>query len=184
MAESAFIPKTIQTSMRTVQVQRVFGILPFMGIVLLFLALAILGGLFLYKGFLERQIQSLHASIGRLEADFDPPLIQELSRISRRIESSKSLLGQRLVPSRLFQFLEENTLAEVRFSDFSFDVSRGDVIMSGEAKSYTALAQEDEILKKHPSVKRVGFSNFSLQPSGNVNFEVEINFDPRLISSR
>lgn len=182
MVEPAFIPKTIQVPMSRAPLRGAFGVLPFLGTVLLLLALVTLGGVFFYRELLERQAQGLQASLQRLEADFDPPLVQELSRVSRRIEASKNLLNQHHIPSGVFQFLEENTLPEVRFTNFSFDVSAGSLNMSGEAKSYTALAHQDAILRKNPSVRRFVLANFSLQPNGNIGFLVEISFVPQVTS--
>lgn len=179
---SSLIPKTYPQ--QEVRPRRGVGVLMFLGIILFILALVILAGVFFYKNLLTRQITDLNNSLKRLEADFEPPLIQELVRTSRALAVGKELLFSHRSSSRLFKFLEDNTLESVRFSNFVFSAKDLKLVMMGEAKSYTLLAQQASIFEHSPFVKKLSLSNLSLRENGNINFAAEMILDSSIISSR
>ena len=179
---SSLIPKTYPQ--QEVRPKRGLGILVFLGIIFFILALVILGGVFFYKNLLVRQTADLNNSLKRLEADFEPPLIQELARTSKTLAVGKELLSLHPSVSRLFKFLEDNTLEVVRFSNFVFSAKNLKLVMMGEAKSYTLLAQQASVFEKSPFVKKLSLSNLSLRENGNINFTVEMILDLSIFSSR
>ncbi|MDP3784948.1 MAG: hypothetical protein Q8R12_02625 [bacterium] len=179
---SSLIPKTYPQ--QEVRAKRGVGILMFLGIIFFILAFVILAGVFFYKNLLVRQVAGLNNSLKRLEADFEPPLIQELARTSKTLAAGKELLSSHSSVSRLFKFLEDNTVELVRFSNFIFSAKDLKLIVMGEAKSYTLLAQQASIFEHSPLVKKLSLSNLSLRENGNINFTAEIILDPSSISSR
>ncbi len=179
---TSLIPKTYPRE--EVRAKQGVGILMFLGIILFILALLIWAGVFFYKNLLARQITDLNNSLKRLEADFEPPQIQELARISKALGVGRELLSSHRSPSRLFKFLEDNALETVRFSNFVLSAKDLKLVMMGEAKSYTILAQQASIFEKSPMVKKLSLSNLSLRENGNINFTVEIILDPAIFSSR
>ncbi|MCH7882938.1 hypothetical protein IIA95_00800 [Patescibacteria group bacterium] len=136
-------------------------------------------GLFFYKGLLANQMDEFKNVLSRVESEFEPALIVELRQTAEGIDIVKGLLRNHVAPSRLFKFLEENTLPDTRFSRFSY-TSEG-VVMSGTTRSYTTFAQQSRVFEKHPLVKDVRFSGFSLGRAGFVNYNVELMMDPSLL---
>ena len=183
MAEalSPLIPR-IQT--RFTPARSGMGILMFLGTVLLVLSLVALGGVFFYKRFLQQQIDDLSKSLKRLEADFDPALIQEFLKISKAIDASKAALAGHRSMSNLFDFLEENTLRDVRFASFAFTEKETSLTMAGEARSYTTLAQQASLLERSPLVRKISLSNLALKETGSISFTVDVKFDPMILSFR
>ncbi|MDP3762947.1 MAG: hypothetical protein Q8Q97_02650 [bacterium] len=183
MAEPSLISKTYPAR-DTAPRRGGVGILMFGGIILFAASLLTAGGVSLYKSLLTRQIAALTNSLKRLEADFEPPLIQELFKTSQEIQSASVLLAAHRFPSRLFKFLEENTLASARFTDFRFNAGEAKLVMTGEARSYTALAEQASVFEKNPLVRRLALANLALKENGNISFGMEIIFDPAILSSR
>lgn len=183
MPEPSLISKTYPVR-DTNQPRRGVGVLMFAGIILFAASLLTAGGVFLYKSLLTRQIVALTNSLKRLEADFEPPLIQELSKTSKELQAASVLLAAHRFPSRLFKFLEDNTLVSVRFTDFRFDAKEAKLVMTGEARSYTALAEAASVFEKNPLVRRLTLANLALKENGNINFGMGIIFDPAILSSR
>lgn len=181
MAEPSLIPKTYPVA--GPEVRSGLGVLTFLGIVLFVLALLIAGGVFFYKRILERQTQELSRSLERLEADFEPSLIRELSRTAKALEVGERLVGERHFASRFFNFLEERTLTRVRFRDLKLQVSEGGVTLGGEAEGYTVLAEQASVFETSPLVQTLALANLALKENGNINFTMELTFDPSLMSS-
>lgn len=156
------------------------GWLSTLSLIFFMLSLLLSFGLFFYRGLLENQIGALEANLKKVESEFEPALILELQRTAKSINSAKDLLNKHPAPSQLLKFLEANTIADVRFFNFSYD--KDGVDMSGTARSYTALAQQSLIFEQSRLISGVSFSNFSLTPEGFVGFNLEFKPQPELIS--
>ncbi len=175
---TSFIPK-IET-VKIAHSGKNLGWLSGLALVFFVLSLVLSFGLFFYRGFLEAQIDTLSASLQKVESEFEPSLILELQQTVKSIDSVKGLMGGHVAISRLLDFLKENTVSEVSFSNFSYDKESAQ--MSGIAKSYVALAQQSAVFEKSRLIKNVSFSNFSLTSEGFVNFSVKFAPERELIS--
>lgn len=138
-----------------------------------------LGGAYLYKGFLEKNISELLDSLKRAQDILDPVFVREIQTIDTKIESSKVLLSQHRMPSALFEFLEQSTLKTVRFSNFDFSYppkKDGDVIINlrGTAKGYSSLALQAREFQRNKYMGNIIFSGLSLGEKGAVNFSAKI----------
>ncbi|MBI2175219.1 MAG: hypothetical protein HYU35_00595 [Parcubacteria group bacterium] len=160
---------------------RGMGIFALLGLFLLVLTLAF-GGVVLFYGRLQQgRVAALQESFGRAEAEFEPALVAEFTRVSRTIDASKTLVKQHTSLSRVFEFLEEATLPEVRFTTFSFSVETLTLVMNGEAKGYTKLSQQAIVFEQSQFVERVKLSNLSLIDSGRVGFALQLVLKPELL---
>jgi hypothetical protein len=90
------------------------------------------------------------------------------------------------------------TYSEVRFTNFNLSNGGkgqtssvgGDAVRSGawlalkgEAKSYTAIAKQDEIFKNNSDkIYSASFGQFNLTDKGLVEFSLSLEVDPSLIS--
>ena len=109
--------------------------------------------------------------------------MKELTRTSDLIKNSKIILAEHKAPSKVFLLVENLTLPSVGFSSFSFGEKEGEysVVMNGEAKSYTAIAQQAAVFSKSDLVEKANFSNFVLKNEGNVSFNVSLVINPDLL---
>jgi hypothetical protein len=157
-------------------------------IVIFFISAGLLGGAYFYKKFLENNIVELNNRLESIEADFEPSAINELVRASKAIENSKIILSKHKATSNIFELLEDLTLVNVRFSNFSFSGSEGKesdeyvISMNGEASSYTTVAEQAAVFENSDFIKNAAFSGFALKgATGNVSFNVVISINPDFI---
>ena len=130
---AAFIPKTLPD--QPIRTRSTLGILTFFGMALFLISLGLSGAVFFYKQIATRQVSELDKSLKRLEADFEPPLIAQLIQTASTVNSAKELLAKHRAVSKVFDFLEANTLQNVRFSNFSFNALQGETELTGQAES-------------------------------------------------
>lgn len=176
--QTTFIPKT--TFAKIPYRPRGLGWFNFLAFILFIAALLLSLGLFFYRGLLQGQIDSLSITLKKVESEFEPALLIELQNTARGIREAKNLLGKHTAVSRLFEFLEENTISDVHFSNFSYQEGR--VSLNGTARSYTALAEQSLVFEKSRLIKDVSFADFNLSPEGFVNFKAEFEVSNELIS--
>lgn len=174
---------------------------------LFFASLAVFGFSFWYKNNLNRQITELTPSLERAKEVLDKDFIKQAEDASNKISSAESIVSSHRRASNVFDLLEGLTYQEIRFTQFSYkysppssasfeqsgvpDSSTGEVKslsasialeLSGEAKSYTALAKQAAILSKDEKIKEASFSNFSLTEKGGVTFSLKMIIDPSILS--
>ena len=145
-------------------------------------SLLLAAGVYLWKGSLERNIESQKESLARNRDAFEPASITKLQRLSRRLEISKTILANHLAPSQLFAVLEDSTLQNVRFSsmEFALDQTKGvaSLTMKGQARSYGAVARQSDVFAKASGIKNPVFSELNLDQRGNVVFSFTAAVDP------
>lgn len=148
-----------------------------------FISAGILAGGYFYQSFLETRIKELNDTLKRTESEFEPASMEELVRTSDLIKNSKIVLAEHKTPSKVFLLIENLTLPVVRFSGFSFGEKDGQysAVMNGEAKSYTAIAQQAAVFSQSALVEKAGFSNFVLKNEGSVSFNVSLVINPDLL---
>lgn len=136
-------------------------------------SLAAAGGLYFYRALILKNIDELSQSITRAEEIISPALVARLNEYDRRSTIVKTLLDSHVVLSPIFDLLGDLAISSVRFSQFDYDVGRdGDAKMTlaGEARSYASLAAQSDLLGKNEHINDPIFSNFELNPLGNVTF--------------
>lgn len=157
------------------------GFFFFIAMVLFFIALSAAVGVFLYEKLLTDSLSGLEDSFKRAEAEFDPSLIAELTRVSKTIDAGKILLDNHRSFSHVFEFLEQMTVADVRFSSFAFAGDTLTLSMRGEARGYSELSQQAAVFEQSPLVEKVTLSNLSLLDRGTVGFAMKIIFIPSIL---
>lgn len=178
----SFIPKTSLAAKSTYRPRKT-SFLAVLSVSAFFLSAGILAGGYFYKSFLETRIKELNDTLKRTESEFEPASMEELARTSALIKNSKVVLAEHKAPSKVFLLLGNATLPTVRFSTFSFEEKNGQysAIMNGEAKSYTAIAEQAAVFSKSDFVKKADFSNFVLKNEGGVSFNVSLVINPDLL---
>ncbi|HDO23734.1 MAG TPA: hypothetical protein ENG99_00780 [bacterium] len=182
METTSFIPK--KSFSKPVYRRRSIGLFLGVAVALFFISALVLAGAYFYKNTLEKRASSLSESFKRVQSAFDPSLIVKLNDLSKRIDVVKVLLGQHKSPSKIFRFLEEKTLKNVRFSSFSYKFLKDkepEVSMRGMAKSYSSLALQSESFQDSKNVKNVSVSEISLKDGGMINFNIHLVLEPDFI---
>ena len=181
--KTSFIPKASLKVERSESVRKTtFGVVNTAAAVILIAAILAAIGIFFFEQFTKSSIENKRASLDRARAAFQPATIKELSRLDSRLLVGASLLSSHTAPSLLFDFIEQETLSSVRFRDFSYgETGPGRVVlsMSGEARSFNAVALQSDAFGKSQVFSEVIFENLNIDETGNVvfNFSAVVNVD-------
>jgi hypothetical protein len=178
---TSFIPKTRLTAPTYRPKGISLGLL--ISILLLLISLGLWGGLYLYKQSLQKGVSDATASLELAKKSFEPGLIADLNRLTFSINAAKIILDQHKASSNIFKFIQDFTLKDVRFSNFSCSINDkvSSVTMVGEAKSYTAVAFQAKLFENNEFIDHVIFSSLNLKEAGKVGFSVELVFKPSYI---
>jgi hypothetical protein len=165
------------------QFGRSVNIVLLISILVFLLTTGLAGGVFVYRKHLLNTIAAKDVELAEAKKSFEPDFVEEAARLSKRIEAIKSLLAAHITIAPLFEALEKKTLETVRFRDFSLD-AKGLVpalTMTGEARSFNAVALQSDIFGSDRYFKNPVFSNFTLSELGNVQFSFHTSIDPALL---
>jgi hypothetical protein len=160
---------------------------PFMlgAIIIFVLTLAASGAVFAYRRILISSIGDMDRRLVEAKNSFEPDFINKVDRLNKRIEAAKKLIVAHKVVSPIFEVLENNTLATVRFNDFSYNLKDGgesSISLSGEAKNFSSVALQSDIFGKEKYIKSPAFSDLNPDSSGNIVFKFNASIDPALTS--
>lgn len=187
--QTSFIPKKapIPVSPSSGTSGRGINVLSVLALFIFFAVIGLAVFVFFYKSHLIQTIAGLDASLVQAKKSFDPEFIAEASRLNARIEGARQLLNTHRALSPLFDILEKKTLAQVRFQDFNFN-ALGEreitIAMTGQAKSFNAVALQSDVFGTEPSFKDPVFSNFALNEQGDVIFNFKTVIDSKLLLYR
>lgn len=172
--KTSFIPKaSLEAERKRPTGAGAVGIVNVLSSLVLMVAIIAAIGLFLFEQFTVQNIDRKRVSLDRARAAFEPATIRELSHLNTRLSVGGALLDQHVAPSYLFDEIERLTLSSVRFNDFAFgDSGPGRVVvtMSGEAKSFNALALQSDAFGNSEFFTEPIFSDLNLDDTGNVIF--------------
>lgn len=184
--QTSFIPKKPITSNSSRPVRpptSIFTVLAFL--VLIFVGIAS-GGLLLYKNYLINQKQILSVSLEKVRDSFEKDTIDELELYDKRVSAARRILDSHIILSPMFALLGSLTLPEVQYTTFSHqsDSQGFSVKISGTALDYKSIALQADVFNsaKGRLFKNVVFSNLTKEKGGNVNFNLDFNVDPALLS--
>lgn len=158
--------------------------------VLSFAVLIIVGGisigLFLYKNYLTNQKEVLSASLEKVRNSFDKDTIDELELYDKRVSAAKKVLNGHVVLSPMFALLGSLTLPSIQYTRFDHQTNANGFLvkMSGTAVDYKSIALQADVFNgaKGRFFKNVIFSNLIKDKNNNINFDIEFNVDPSLLS--
>lgn len=173
--KTSFIPKKPLTP----SAQRLnsgISILSLIAGLMLATSLALAGAVFLYEGYLVKDIQSKKASFKINQDAFNPSTISILSTLNRRISVSQILLQKHLSPSTIFDVIDAATLRTVRFSDFNYSYTNEkkiNITMKGQAVDYNPVAKQSDVFGENPTNQFIHnpiFADLDRDQKGNVIF--------------
>lgn len=182
---TSFIPKRPLNTASSQSKGSSIGIVFLITLIIFISALVLAVSVFLYQQFLFQDLDRKKVSLERARAAFDPNLIQELSRLDGRIESSKSILNDHRTVSSLFSLLEEITLKSISFDNFNYktdEAGRVSIIMDGKASSFSSVALQSDAFSDNKFIEEPIFSNLNLDSKGNVIFNFAAFVSHQLVS--
>lgn len=158
------------------------------GIVLILLILSLLfyGGLLFYQKKLQTNLNSINQEITNLESKRDKTTEEAILSADKKLNLAEDLFKSHLYWSDLFGNIEKAVVPDVYFSESKLDFAneKVDIGLTGNAKTYTALAQQMVSFKEDPSVESIAVSKISLSESGGIEFDLAIVFSKSILINK
>src|SRR3989338_853266 len=120
--QTSFIPKKALAETTSHPRADSVSIFLIISVVLFILTLAAAGGIFAYKRMLIGNIGDMNKRLAQAKNSFEPESIEQWNRLNKRIEAARKLLVAHTTISPIFELLENNTLATVKFDSLTYDL--------------------------------------------------------------
>ena len=175
---TTFIPKTPIAQQPVAQssgTSKPVGILFVISLIIFIVSIGIGAGVYVYKSYLQKQVDDLAVSLERVQKSLDPNAIKEFTVMDKRLKNAETLLSSHVVSFPLLDMLRKTTLPTVRYTKMDFEFTEtGDlsVKLSGESDSYRSIALQSQALAQNANLSDTIFSNFVVTPKGRVSFDV------------
>ncbi|KKU49726.1 MAG: hypothetical protein UX71_C0007G0011 [Parcubacteria group bacterium GW2011_GWA1_47_10] len=183
--QTSFIPKKPIIKERAVS-SRPVGPLVIISLFILFTVLVATGGLYFYKKLTAKNIESMKENLKLAQNRFEPSKITELQTLDKRLRAGNEILSAHVAVTPIFAELGKITMKTVRFLAFSY--TRGEernapvkVEMKGQAVGYRSVALQSDLFTKNKNFIDPIFSNLTLDPAGNVLFDLDFSIDPTFL---
>lgn len=152
-------------------------------VILLLISVALAGGAFVYGKFTALNIEKKAKALEDAKAALNPELINELSRLSRKMSVADSLMNSHISVSDIFAALEESTLKSIKFDDFNYNYAPDKITISlrGKASGFSSIALQSDLFGKSKVLEKPVFSNLNLDDKGSVNFLFSAEVNPNAI---
>jgi hypothetical protein len=146
---------------------------------LLVLVLLAYGGLYFYRGSIEKEIESLNAKKDSMQTEENNSNIEKVLGLSKSLSSAKGLLSPHVYSSNSVRMIEDLTSPDTGWSSFSFDYGTGKVSMKGKARTYSEVAKQILIFENDPEKRMSGVavSGISLDKAGGVSFSCDLTLN-------
>lgn len=186
---TSFIPKKVPviTPPTSGVGGRSVNLFTMIALIIFFLTVGLAAAVFFYKSYVVRAIVAMDTALAAAKKSFEPEFIEEASRLNARIEGARELLHRHRALSPLFDVLEKKTLESVRFRNFNFTAQNEreiELAMTGEARSFNAVALQSDVFGAERFFRDPVFSNFTLNESGDVIFNFKTVIEPELLLYR
>ncbi|NTW13955.1 MAG: hypothetical protein HGA31_02915 [Candidatus Moranbacteria bacterium] len=140
----------------------------------LILSLVVCGGLYWYDSSLTSENEGTLRLIEEERANIPQDKVDQVADFQFRIENISDSFKLTTHPERTLSLLEANILPEVVLSTFTFDKTKGTVILAGEANEYRNVVQQMTALKKSPQVSSLSVDNLGRNENGKVSFSFSL----------
>jgi hypothetical protein len=184
--QTSFIPKKPITQSR----MEGSGISLFLllSIILFIVTVATAGAVWLWKKSISNEIEKektvLVAARESFGGDSGTKTIEDLIRLSNRMQLSKDLLSRHLAITPVFTLLEKNIIQNVQLKIMKFSYADSDnvkITLSGVAKNYDALSNQSDAFGSESLISQPVVSDFNLNPDGTVSFNFNALVSSKLI---
>ncbi len=152
--------------------------------VILLVAVLAAGAVYGYQEYLGRVKTARAAELTAKEQGINQQAVQEFIRLRDRLSVGNKLLKDHVMLTSFFTKLEAMTLQSVRFRTLSVTIAAdksAEVQMTGEAKSFNALAAQSTAFSSDPDIRRAIFSGVRQNKDGGIDFSLTATLAPNLV---
>lgn len=150
------------------------------GIVILGLSIAIYIGLrFGYGAYLDSQSDDVERRLDDLAKQVKPEDQRNFISFYSQLINLKSVLDSHEFGSKIFAFLEKNTLSSVYYTEANFLTGSKALLLKGAADTSETLVGQMNVLDGAPELTSVFLDQMNFDPrGGSVGFSATITFNP------
>lgn len=141
-------------------------------------------GVFAYGEYLKTVEKSKAVTLSAAEESIGSTEVEDFVRSRDRFEAATGILDNHIQVSNFFDLLESITLVNVRYSNFTFGTledGTAEIQLSGEARSFNALAAQSAAFSSQKDIRRAIFSGIQVDDSGAVGFTIDAQVDAELL---
>lgn len=131
------------------------------------------------KNFIE-ELDFEMSQIGSLE---QKQREEKVFSYQKKIDDYSQIINNHKISSSVFGFIEKQTIQSVWFSKISLSEKENSINLSGEAENIEVLSRQIFIFENSEFVKKISILNSSLDDSGIVSFNLNLNLDPKIFDS-
>ncbi len=156
----------------------------FVSLAVALIAVVMAVGVFLYSKYLTSTLASKQTQLAAAQSQVDEDQVEEFIRLRDRLSNGRDLLNNHVELSQFFDALESLTLQNVRFDSLKLTIAEdrtAQLIMSGTAKNFNALAAQSNLFAGDKRIKRAIFSDISLSDDKLVSFTLTADVDSKLV---
>jgi hypothetical protein len=194
--QTSFIPKSNFGPTPLPKQRRPTNLFTLVSLIIFIVVIALAVAAFAYTLYLNNRVKTADTNLQNQLAQLNSSSINDISRTDSRIKGVESLLAGHIAPSGIFTFLANNTMQNVRFSNFSYTAggssgqngggsgaasAANTITMNGQAASFADVALQAQQFSSQASQQYITnpvFSNLGLDSSGNVTFSFTANIIP------
>lgn len=179
--QTSFIPKTpfapLPDRVVVDDIHRGPGFLGILAYFLLFISVAVSGGILWYRTSISQAIDRDLLLLEKAETTLDQKLLQDVRNLDNRIAISQRIMDRHYSVAYILDLLGKETTPSVQFESFRFALEEGNYVvqLDGFAKNYTAIAEQSRSFSERPYFKDHLFSGIALDDmKEQVRFKLEI----------
>ncbi len=141
-------------------------------------------GVLAYKTyFYHQKIKEVVIAIAVYSTPEEKALEKKVFDYKKTIDDFAGLIANHKTSLNVFSFMENNTLPNVWFSNFSMSTVSNEVRLSGEAEDMEILSQQFKIFEDNKDyIKNISVLNSQTSSSGKINFVLNISLDPKIFA--
>lgn len=168
-----------------------YGLLSLLIFIVILGTAASYGLAYVYSASLMRQKTSLETSLKSAQEGVDVNFVADMKRLDDRIHGVRTLLGNHIVVTPIFEALEATTLHSIQYDSFSYQYETDPgsldktvhVTLEGVTKNYTTLALQSDAFLGSNIIKNPVFSELTVDDKDHtVNFKLSFDVDPNALS--
>lgn len=155
-----------------------------LSLIILGIALVASLGVFGYERYLMSIRDAKSQEVARAQESIDAAKVEEFIHMRDRFSAAKGLLDQHIALSNFFNLLESITLQNVRFNSLSLTIANdrsAEIQMTGNARTFNALAAQSSAFAAEKRIKRAIFSDIQVNENKTVSFALTADVDPKLL---
>lgn len=186
---SSFIPK--KEFVKKVKTKKSFQINIFFLISLIIFLSVITGaiGVYLWRQNLITSNEQLKQNFAAHADQFGIETIKDFAVIAGRIQNARTLLNNHHNILPIFTFLENNTLADIYFTNLVIKESDdgADIIIvnaKGVAPDLPDLSLQSDAYAKNPNIDNLVMSNITRSKEGFINFDLAFSVQKRFLTNQ